>query len=82
MRQRPWPLLLEVSQVYKWNWKLSISSSNYLILLKSLARGVCGTNLMSYTARLRTSSMHTSSIGADQGAIVTAANGDTEYLMP
>ena len=82
MRQWHWPLLLEVSQVCKWNWKLSIGSSNYLISLKRLARGVCGTKLMRYMACLRTSSMHTSSIGADQGAIVTAANGDTEYLMP
>lgn len=82
MRQRPWPLLLEVSQVCKWNLKLSIGSSNYLIPLKRLAHGVCGTKLISYTTCLRTSSMHTSSIGDDQGAIATAANGDTENLMP
>lgn len=35
MRQRPWPLLLKVSQVCKWNWKLSIGSSNYLIQLRA-----------------------------------------------
>ena len=82
MRQWPWHLMLEASQVCKWNWKLSIGSSNYLIQLKRLARGVNAKKLVRCTACLRTFSMLTSSIGDDEGAIVTAANGETEYLMP